>query len=351
MKTGYGAAVLYGYSNAYVKAIEAKLISKSTMQNITNAKDVPSILSILINTDYKKYLEDFGGMNIATGMIDFVLSKNLGESIDKLASITPLVKKKIMLTYIAKWDLYNIKLSLEAKDRMQTHAAVSKYLVNTKFYNSIFIKQAMEETANVEDLMAKYLINSPYKQIIQRGLEIYKKNHNILEVNIELDKAYYDNISKILFVLRNEDYNVYLIIKYEIEMRNIINLLRAKRNNLEFEQIKEFIIKNGFSDENKLMNMFESSKSIQELAQQIDRFDLKQVLDIYEKTNNLLYFEIKIKNTIFEISNKFLRHSVLCFGTIFEYMYLKEIEVSMLRIIVKAVEYNLNKTELSSMLI
>ncbi|MCL5106132.1 MAG: V-type ATPase subunit [Candidatus Marsarchaeota archaeon] len=351
MNTGYGAAVLYGYSNAYVKAIESKLISKATMQGIGNAGDMHSILSILINTEYKKNLEDFGGMDITTEMIDFALSKNLGESINRLSDITPLLKKKTMVSYIAKWDLYNIKLSLEAKDRAQRADTISKYLINTNFYNSAFIRQAMDESANVEDLLAKYAMNSPYKQILQSGIEAYKKNRNILEVNIELDKAYYESIGRMLFELGNEDRSVYMIIRNEIEMRNIMSLLRAKRGGISFARIKPFLISRGFSDESTLAGIFESSKDTRELAQQISRFDLKPVLEAYEKTGNLLYFEIKMRKEIFEMSNKSLRHSVLCFGTIFEYMYQKEIEVSMLRLIVKAVQYNLNKAELSAMLV
>ena len=351
MNTGYGAAVLYGYSNAYVKAIESKLISKAAMQGISNASDIHSILSILINTEYKKSLEDFGGMDITTEMIDFALSKNLGESINRLSDITPLLKKKVMISYIAKWDLYNIKLSLEAKDRVQKPDTISKYLINTNFYNSAFIRQAMEESANVEDLLIKYTVNSPYKRILQRGIETYKKSHSILEVNIELDKAYYENIGRMLFELGNEEHSIYMIIRNEIEMKNIMSLLRAKRGGLSFERIKPFLISRGFSDENSLMSAFESSKDIDELVQQISRFDLKPALEDYKKTGNLLYFEIKMRKEIFEMSNKSLRHSVLCFGTIFEYMYQKEIEVSMLRLIVKAVQYNLNKTELSAMLV
>ena len=315
------------------------------MQSLVNAKDIPSILSILINTDYKKNLEDFGGLNIKSGLIDFALNKNFGEKINKLINITPLTKKNLMRQLTGKWDLYNIKLTLEAKDQNKDFESISKYLINYGVYDSLFIKQAIQETTTIEDLLSKFMINSPYKNILQKALEIYKKNRNILEVNIEIDKIYYENLSKLLFKINTIDYNVYSIIKKEIDLKNIINVIRAKKYNMNFNYLENFIIKNGNINKDKLRNIFENSKDIQDLISQIKMFDLKSQLEIYSKTNDLLYFEIKAKSIILESSSK-LKYSVLSFGSIFGYLYLKEIEVSTIRLLLKAVQYDLNKGEL-----
>ncbi|EQD26669.1 hypothetical protein B1B_19501, partial [mine drainage metagenome] len=73
---GSAAAMHYGYSSARVKAMESRLIGKKTMQEIINAKDASTIIAILFQGDYKKDLEEFGGLEIKGELIDFALSKN-----------------------------------------------------------------------------------------------------------------------------------------------------------------------------------------------------------------------------------------------------------------------------------
>ncbi len=348
--SGYGSAVLYGYSNTYIKAVESKLINKTTMQNIINAKDIPSILLILINTDYKKNLIDFGGLNIKLELIDFALSKNFGEKINKLMNVTPLTKKYIMRQLIGKWDLYNIKLALEARHQKKDFSSISKYLIDYGAYSSLMIKQTMQETIAIEDLLQKFIINSPYKNILQQSLQLYKKNQNILEVNIGIDKNYYENLSKLLFKMNNIDHNTYFIIKKEIDMKNVISLLRAKKHNLNFNYLEKFIIENGNLDKEKLRSIFEKSSNVEDLVTQIKIFEIKSQLNNYLKTNDLLYFEIKMKHNILDTSSKILKHTTLSFGSIYYYLYLKEIEISTIRLLLKAKQYNLDKQELSQLI-
>ena len=66
----------YGYSSARVKAMESRLITNKTMQEIINAKDASTIIEILFQGDYKHDLEEFGGLEIKGELIDFALSKN-----------------------------------------------------------------------------------------------------------------------------------------------------------------------------------------------------------------------------------------------------------------------------------
>jgi Archaeal/vacuolar-type H+-ATPase subunit C len=75
--SGFSAARKYAYSNARVKAMESKLVGKELMSQIAAAKEQGAALSILMQTDYRDDLEEFGGVNIKGEMIDFALSRNL----------------------------------------------------------------------------------------------------------------------------------------------------------------------------------------------------------------------------------------------------------------------------------
>ncbi len=81
MISGSAAARHFGSSSARVKAMESRLMTSKAMQEIINAKDASSIIAILFQGDYKKDLEEFGGLEIKGELIDFALSKNLAKSV------------------------------------------------------------------------------------------------------------------------------------------------------------------------------------------------------------------------------------------------------------------------------
>jgi len=65
----------------------------------------------------------------------------------------------------------------------------------------------------------------------------------------------------------------------------------------------------------------------------------------------LLDFEISMRNQIFNASLKLLRLSSLSFGSLVDYVYLKEIEVFTLRALIKSKEYGLTKEEVSRLVV
>ena len=58
-----------------------------------------------------------------------------------------------------------------------------------------------------------------------------------------------------------------------------------------------------------------------------------------------------MRNQIFNTEPKLLRLSVLSFGSLVDYVYLKEIEVFTLRALIKSKEYGLTKEEISKLVV
>ncbi|HVA83202.1 MAG TPA: V-type ATPase subunit [Candidatus Aquilonibacter sp.] len=349
---GYEAASIYGYSTARVKAMESKMIRKETMQNIINAKDVPGMLAILAQTDYKKNLEEFGGVNLKSDLIDFALSKNLGANVNKLITVSPIVNKSLMRSIAGKWDLYNIKLAIDAKEKGAPFSEISKYIIDYGLYDSVALKEIMNEP-NIESMMNRIMINSPYKAILASALENYRKDKNAANISVTIDKLYYDQLGSIIIRLLDMHHESAQIIKMDIDMRNLITLIRAKKYNIKFSEITSNLINNGTLKQDNLRELYENSKDMETMIKEIKAFDLSFELAHYKSSikKELLGFEIGMKNTIMNKSIKLLKHSVLSIGTLIAYAYLKEIEVFTLRIIIKGKTYGLPKEEITKMMV
>ncbi len=347
---GYSAASVYGYSSARVKAMEAKLLDRSTMQNILNAKDPSTILSILFQTEYKKSISEYGGLNIKTELIDFALSKNLAENVGKLVTITPTTQRKITRALVGKWDLYNVRLALEAKDRRVGYDAISSQVIDYGPYNAAFIKEVLREET-IEGMLAKFLINSPYVDILQGALETYRKSKSMVETVARMDELYYDALESVLLSLKNLHYESGMILKMDIDMKNVMMLLRAKKAALKFADVASSLIDRGSMDKKTLESIFNGSADVEAMVGQIKNFDLKEALAVYKTSKRMLAFEIGMRNTIFVTSLALLKHSILSYGTIVGYIYLKEIEIFTLRILIKAKFYGLSKEEIARLMV
>ena len=352
MLSGYEAAMQYGYSSARVKAMEAKLITKRAMQEIINAKDISTIMAMLFQGEYKGEIESFGGLSIKQELIDFALSKNLARNAGKLVEISPTTERKIVRGIVGKWDLYNVKLALEAKERKLPYESIASLVIDYGRYNATALREAMREDS-VEGMSAKMMINSPYAGILKDAVEVYKKSKSVAEAIAEIDKSYYRQLGNIILGLRIRHNESALMMKMDIDMRNLLLLIKGKRAGLKFPDISQYIVERGRMSPSELESLYNGAKDVESLVSQVKLYDLKNALDVYKgsKRRQLLVFEIGMKNAIFNESLRMLKHSILSIGAVLAYSYLKEIEIYTLRIVIHSRAYGLSREEMERLLV
>ncbi|MDE1810948.1 MAG: V-type ATPase subunit [Candidatus Micrarchaeota archaeon] len=350
-QVGYGAARLYGYSNSRVKAMESKMLNKEFLKDIYKTDDMKVILAKLLQTDYKPYIEEFGDINEREELLDFALRRSLAKTAEKVIAITPKEQRDIIIRIVSKWDLYNIKLVLSAKANGKSFDSISKYIVSSENVSARVIKEAMAE-ANIEYAVGKLVLSTPYRQILDVALDTYRKTGNITLVNAEIDKTFFSLLGGAIYRLSRLSYESAMVVKLDIEMRNVRTLLRAKKYGIKSSEVSNLLITNGITTVESLVSTFDGAKDMRDLVGGIKSFDLKEALAAYEsnKFRQMLAFEIAMRNKIFEKVMSTLKHSVLSFGTIVAYFYLKEIEIFALRVIIKGKMYGLSEEEINGMI-
>lgn len=199
----------------------------------------------------------------------------------------------------------------------------------------------------------KFMMNTPYLKTLQKALETYKKTKSAIDASSEIDKEYYMELGNGITGLRIMHNESALIIKMDIDMKNLLLLIKAKRAGLKFTDISERIIGGGRMAAGELEQLYTSSKDIESMVSQIKIYDLKSALDVYRssKRKQLLVFEIGMRNSIFNDSMRLLRHSILSFGAILAYSYMKEIELFTLRILIQGRVYGLSREEIERLIV
>ncbi len=352
MLTGSAAARRYGYSSARARAMGSELLSGKAMQEVMNAKDVSSMLYVLYQGTFKKDIEEFGGLSIKHELIDFALSRNLAKSVSKLVQISPTTERKQIRAVVGRWNLSNVKIAIEAKERKQSYDDVARYIIDYGIYDAQFVREAMREES-VEGMLARFMINSPYRSILAEALETYKKTKSVTHAVAEIDRGYYQMLGSVIIGLRVLDNEAARVVKMEVDMANILFMIKAKRLMLKFQEVSPYLISTGNLPLHELEQIYSNSKDIEAMVLQVKQYDLKSALDVYRngKAKQLLVFEIGLKNSIFESSIRLLGHRILSFGAILAYAYKKELEIFTLRILIQGRIYGLTKEEMQRLLV
>jgi V/A-type H+-transporting ATPase subunit C len=349
--TGFRDAIRYGYSNTRVKAMESKLVAREVMERMLAAKEMESIGAMLLQTSYKGYIEEFGGTKAMDKLIDFALSKSLGRETNKLVDVAPTVRKGLVRSIVGIWDMSNAKFMVGAMVTGKGFDDISRYLIDSKYVSAARVREAMS-TNSVESALGKLAAATPYKQEFKAALDAYRKSKDAAEVDSAIDVAYYAKLGDTIVELRKINRESADLIARRIDLKNALTLLNAKRHGAGFAEIRGYLVRNGSVSIDALGRAYESSKGVDALAGAISAFDLKQTAAEYSagKGKSLMVFEIAMMNELFRDSLKAVRHSVLSFGTIIAFLYLKEMEVSTLRILVKGRSYGLGEDEIRKMI-
>ncbi|MGI0100901.1 MAG: V-type ATPase subunit [Candidatus Micrarchaeaceae archaeon] len=349
--SGSKAASVYGYSSTRVKAMESKLLGSDILGRLAGLEDVPSMVGLLLQTDYKQYIEEFGGMDMKAELADFALSKSLECDVQKLIYVVPKEQKEMTMHIVGRSDAQNIKLVFYAKAEQKDYDYISRYVVESYNIDAGTVKRAIEELT-VEDAAALLAVRTPYGIVVNSALNAYRNTHNLTEVNAAIDKGFFRLLEGAIRKLSGISRESASIIRMDMEMRNILTILRAKRYGMSIDKVNDLLIERGITSIEDMLDMFESSSSIGELAMKVSSFDLKDAVSAYEsnKWHRMLQFEIAMRNAIFKKAVALLRHSSLSYGVIIGYFYLKEIEVFTLRILINGRSLGLSNEEINRMI-
>ena len=340
----------YGYSSTRVKAMESKLLDSATINQLSKMDDVASMVGLLLQTSYKEYIEEFGGKDVRGDLIDFALSKSLENDVKKLIAIVPKEQKEMTARIVGRADAQNIKLIFYAKTAGKSFDDISRYIVESYNLDTETMKRAIEEQT-LDAAVERLAVRSPYGNIIREALATYKKSGNLTEVNAVIDVGFFKELEGAIRKLTEVSRESASVVRMDIEMRNILALLRAKRHNLDIDRLTALLLDRGLTSIPMLRSMFESSKDVHDLVEKVKTFDLKKALELYDrkKGKQMLIFELSMRSAIFRRAAAVLQHSTLSYAVIMGYFYLKEMEVFTLRILINGKTYGLTREEIAEM--
>jgi V/A-type H+-transporting ATPase subunit C len=234
----FGQPVKYAYITGRVRAMKTKLIP-AEMYPRMQSMDSSEIARYLEETQYKDEIDALSKDYSGTELIEHATFANLAKTYRKLLDVSIDEPQFLILEYLRRWDIWNIKTILRGKFYGASEAEIMKYLVpagelGMDFLDGLAKKGTVQEVAQAFD-------GTDYSSALAQY-----DGKNLSSVENALDKLYYFRMERAVGGTMSVGGG--LLLKYvrrEIDIRNLITLFRMNKAGIEANIIQENLIPGG----------------------------------------------------------------------------------------------------------
>ena len=234
----FGKPVKYAYITGRVRAMKTKLIPGEMYPRML-AMDTSEIARYLEETQYKDEIDSMSKDYAGTELIEYATFANLAKTYRKLLEVSIDEPSFLILEYLRRWDVWNIKTILRGKFYGASDAEIMKYLVpagelSPEYLDELSKKETVQEIISAFD-------GTDYASALAQY-----DGKNLASVENALDKLYYFRMERAVGGTLSVGGG--LLLKYvrrEIDIKNLITLFRMNRAGIDAAVIQENLIPGG----------------------------------------------------------------------------------------------------------
>ena len=343
-------AITLGYANARVKAMKQALLTQKETDAMALSTNVGEIYSLLERTQYRDDLVSSAlkGKTPAD-QIELACVKNFSRTLKKIIKFTPKKLGSKIIQMFEKYEVNNIRTILLGKHVGEGKESISHLLIDTGILPKNIIARALD-AKNVKDAVLA-LSGTVYGTVLEKGMRRYEKDREISLLLSALDDYYYKKLPLIAKNPYGDERILLRMLKAQVDAKNISNVLRAKKEGHKEEKIAQTLTSGGNIPKDRLIQAA-GAKNVEDAMRVFEKnFKMAKAIEAYKKNGSLIPAEIEVGKSVAQKGLALLRTSVLSIGAIAGFLLLKEEEVSNIRKIVRAKEYNLPVEKIREMIV
>jgi len=306
----------YAYAVGRIRAIERKLFDKSKIDRMVDAKSAEEALRVLIEADYGYSAQEVSNVS----GYEKLLSEEQKKLYKLLRDIAP--QPEVFDVFLFKNDYHNIKVMLKAEFSGQEadHLLLDSGSIPL---NKLKVMIKERNYKEMPDIM---------REAVNQCIDTFNRTGDPQAIDIILDGAAYEQMSR----ASNLSGNNYLknIIMKTIDLENIKNFLRARRQDKPWDFVSKILLQGGIlSKEFFYKSMEDSLDGFAESLKQTDYFSVcEEGVGRFKATGSLTRFEKLMDDFIMQVIKK-AKYVSLGIEPLIGYLMAKETEIKNIRII------------------
>ena len=342
----------YAYACARVKAKKKFLLDKETYPKLL-MMDLSEIGRFLGETQYKEEMTELASRYEGVNLIELGTSLNLARMNTQVLRFCTGDLHIMVEKYLARWDMYNVKTILRGKFYGATVEEIQEDIVaagrmseeTLNFLMSLTtVRDVLDETKKRTDISVPEDIKA-----------MYESTGTLAPVEDYLDKLFYDRLISSVSGNTRPQRLLMTFVRKEIDVTNLMTLLKLKREGIEVDKIGGYFIEGGqelpLKELNRLAGMESLEATMGELTKLSFYDQIKEALEKAKERNSLTFVALALQRYLADQSQKFSHMYPLSVLPIIDYMIRKKIEVDNIRIIARGKESKLDVDHIKELLV
>lgn len=333
--------------NARVRARKGRLFDEKQLSEIIEADNIEEVTNYLRGfKDYADYVDKYP--------IEKALDVQLAESYNLISRIAPNSVKDTFSLLAKKVDISNIKSLIAAKEMGLSREETLNFLIPVGNHYETF--EQLADVKTVSDVV-NGLDGTEYATLLEDALPAYNESKMVLPLESALDKYFLESIlSKSAVATDNNSRLLHEFIGTQVDVANLKLIIRAKNDNLSFDEAGAFLIKSGYQIREWKMKDLLESDSVSDIVGRLEGTDYHEVLSEslpeYNEKNSLEVLEKALDNFVYQTAKSLSIQNTLGVGPIISYLTKKENEIKNLKLILRAKrDVNFSVSEIQEMLV
>ena len=341
----------YPYTYVRVVVMRSLLFKKEDYHKIAKMS-FSEIAKYMQESQYKKEINDLAAQHSGADLLELALNKNLAESFKKLMRTSSYEIGLLVKEYAKRKDIEDLKTILRGKFTHADEKIIANSITGAGTLSYDFLLSLLKKESIEEILKSNKLVDF---SLFKNGIKDLNEKKSLVSIENELDNYYYNHLIQFSGTLPKEGALFRNFLLKEIEILNILTLLRLKKARLGKEAIRNFIIPTGDRLKDLKISNLIGLDDLEQLSRAFEKTEYKSLIakgiEEFKKTGSLITLEADFYKYLLRQSILFMHQHPLSIDVILGYMFAKDIEVRNLKIIIKGKQLGLSEQFIENQLI
>jgi V/A-type H+/Na+-transporting ATPase subunit C len=343
-----------------IKAQLPSFLPKEMYNTLANAPDVGEISKLLEPTPYGPYLGQAAATYRGADLIEVAVNRYFVQRNRMALEVAPFAGRPIVQAYLRRWDIQNIGAILAVKVQGRTLSEEETFLVSPRELPAGLLAGPMLlddfrllMQAPTVEAVVQGLVKFGYGAVLLPLVEGFQRTKDIFPLLSALDRFYYAQLLEATRFFQGDEWTVRRFIQTEIDVRNLLLLLKGRDANFPTEVVFARFIDGGEFAKVAAQDLYTSARDVPDLVHALENRAprLGDGLERYKADRSLVGFESALHRQRAIDQLKQLRTYPLSLSVIFAFLLLAELERNDLQRTVYAKAYGVARDQFEPLLI
>jgi V/A-type H+-transporting ATPase subunit C len=336
----------YPYTFARVSVMKSKLLQKGEYQKLLRMR-IESITQYLQESMYKSAIDQLALKYRGVDLLEQSLNLDLVLTFQKLRRISAPEVALLIDAYAMRWDMHNIKTVIRGIYSNADRSYIRSLLMPVGVLKLSELEEMQKKSTIEEALRACKLFK--YDRV-KEVVASFEQTRKLIEIENRLDQIYFENGLEVAKNIGKEGKLFAKFLLTEIDMINIRNLMRMKREGFGREDTQRYLIYSGLHLQKRLLDRLAASESMVAMMDLLRKTEYGKVLN--ERSHeSLIDTELELDRYLIKRSFLYTHQYPMSVMSILTYMMNKIIEVKNLKSIARAKQLGIEEKFIEEKLI